>query len=103
MSDSKDRDIDVKFHLEDGRGKAYVGDLKESDAEMVFHMKEDDVMVVEHTEVKEQMRGKGVARRLLDTVIDRVRDRGWTIIPECEYVRSVYNKEPALRDTLHPQ
>ncbi len=101
MSEDFD-EIDVKFYEKDGKGKAYVGNLENPDAEMVFYMKDDDIMVVEHTEVKEKMRGRGVARLLLDVVVDVARDRHWKIIPVCAYTKSVFEKDPAIRDVLYP-
>ena len=95
-------EIDVNFYEDDKQGKAYVGDLENPDAEMVFYMKDDNTMVVEHTEVKENMRGRGVARLLLDVVVDVARDRRLKIIPVCAYTKSVFDKEPAIRDVLYP-
>lgn len=55
-------------------------------------------VVAEHTVVDTELRGHGVARRLLDATADWARLTGTTVHATCAYVREQYAKDPTLAD-----
>lgn len=52
----------------------------------------------EHTIVAPDMRGKGIAAKLVDALIDDARDTGFKIIPSCSYVAAQFDRHPEWED-----
>ena len=47
-----------------------------------------------HTEVPSAMRGRGMGKRLAHAVLDKVRDEGLTVVPNCPFVKDFLRKNP---------
>jgi predicted GNAT family acetyltransferase len=47
-----------------------------------------------HTFVPEDMRGLGIAGRLVDALIADARDQGFRIEPRCSYVAAAFKRHP---------
>jgi uncharacterized protein len=54
----------------------------------------EDVRVAEHTLVPKEIGGRGVAARLVETMIADARDKGFRIEPACSYVAAAFAKHP---------
>jgi hypothetical protein len=55
---------------------------------------------IEHTNVSERLRGRGVARRLVDAAVAWARGSGTKLSATCSYAKSVFDKDPSLRDVV---
>ncbi len=51
-----------------------------------------DVMIIEHTFVDETMRGKGLAKKLLDQAADYARDNNYKMEPVCSYAVTAFDR-----------
>lgn len=69
-------------------------------AAMEFTMAGEDKMIIDHTEVDDRLRGTGAGRKLLDRLVEYVRERGIKVIPLCPYAKSVFDRVPEIRDVL---
>lgn len=81
-------------------GSLYVGDPDEPQAEMTFSRAGETMMIIDHTDVGDQLRGQGVGRKLIHFMVDYARKNGVKIIPLCPYAKSVFEKEAEIRDVL---
>ncbi len=70
-------------------------------AEMVYTMPSSDKMIIEHTEVGEELRGQNVGYLLVQTAVDYARTHQLKIIPLCPYANSVFKKKPEFADVLY--
>ena len=54
----------MTIELEDGPkgGRAYVGSPEQPDAQMTFSRAGENLLIIDHTEVGDQLRGQGVGR-----------------------------------------
>lgn len=57
-----------------------------------------DVMVVEHTFVKEDMRHQGLAKKLVDRAAQYAREKDYKIEPVCSYVAAVFERSDEYED-----
>lgn len=57
-----------------------------------------DLMVVEHTYVKEEMRNKGLAKKLVDRAAEYARENDYKIEPVCSYVAAVFERSDEYED-----
>ena len=69
-------------------------------AEMTYTMASPHKMIIEHTEVDDQLRGKNVGYQLLDRAVEYARANDIKIIPLCPFASSVFKKKPELADVL---
>jgi hypothetical protein len=67
-------------------------------AKMFFHMSNDDRMVIEHTEVSEQLKGKGIGKELVDHAVEYARKNNFKIIPLCPFTKSVFERFSGYED-----
>jgi predicted GNAT family acetyltransferase len=59
-----------------------------------------DVISLDHTETPVAARGRGLASRLTQAVLDDVRARGLKIVPRCPFVRAYVERHPQYRDLV---
>lgn len=82
---------DVAFYLEQGGRRL---------AEMTYSRTNDQLIVIDHTEVDASLGGQGVGRRLLDALVQWARETGTQVIALCPFAKAQFNKDPTIRDVL---
>jgi len=84
----------VKLELdENGRGHFYMLDGEEQIAEMEVSISGNNLTVY-HTEVLPKAEGKGLAKKLLTTMVDHARKNALKVIPLCPYVNAQFKRHP---------
>ena len=92
---------DIVITREDGpRAGRYVARIAGIDAEgeITYTHQGPRVISANHTGVPDAMGGHGVAKALLDFMLDDARTNGFKIVPVCPYVRGQYAKHPEWAD-----
>ena len=82
------------------KGKAYVGDAMNPDAEMTFSKAGASLLIIDHTEVQASLKGQGAGRQLLNAIVEKARAHDIKILPLCPYAKTVFDKDPSLSDVL---
>ena len=72
-------------------------------AEMVYNMAAPDKMIIEHTEVSDELRGKNVGNQLVHHAVEFARTNHIKIIPLCPFTNSVFKRKPEYSDVLFKQ
>lgn len=70
-------------------------------AEMTYTMSSPDKMIIEHTEVSDELRGQNVGYQLVHTAVDYARKHNIKIIPLCPFANSVFKKKTEYQDVLY--
>ena len=93
---------EITIHIEEdqSKGSAYVGDPADPKAAMTFSKAGTTRVIIDHTEVSDELRNQKVGRKMLDAIIAMARSRQLKIIPLCPYARSEFEKDPSIRDVL---
>jgi len=68
-------------------------------AEMVYSMSAEK-MIIEHTEVSDELRGKNIGYQLVHTAVEYARTHAIKIIPLCPFANAVFKKKPEYADVL---
>ncbi|MFA5342000.1 MAG: GNAT family N-acetyltransferase [Clostridia bacterium] len=90
--------------IKKGKNSFFIGESEDySTAIISFFYENERVIIVDHTYVSEELRGQGIAKKLLDELVDFARNEGIKIIPECSYVKKVFENDPAYRDIIKLQ
>ena len=87
--------IEVVYEEKNCRSAAYDGEtlIGECDYE-----KNGAVWTAYHTEVDPAYGGQGIAGRLVACVASAARERGTKIVPQCSYVRRLFETKPEYAD-----
>lgn len=84
-----------------GKGMFFVEQDGNILAEMVYTMPSPDKMIIEHTEVSDELRGRHVGNQLVHTAVEYARTHQMKIIPLCPFANSVFKKTPEYKDVLN--
>ena len=90
----------IRHKQEGEKGMFYVENDGEVQAEMVFHMTSPEHMVIEHTEVSEELRGQNVGYQLVNAAVEYARQHHIKITVWCPFAKKVFDKKPDFHDVL---
>jgi predicted GNAT family acetyltransferase len=57
-------------------------------------------LIIEHTEVRVELEGRGIAGRIVRTALDYVRAQGLKVLPLCPYAKAWIGRHPEYQDLL---
>lgn len=90
----------MKFELVELEGDAFAFQNKKDNkviAEITWAML-GDVMAVDHTFVSPDLRGQGVAKKLLDRAAEYAREKEYKMEPICSYVVTAFERYDDYND-----
>ncbi len=85
--------------IDEGDHGEYRLEVEGSDrpAVLTWHVRGDS-RVASHTFTPPAARGKGVAARLVEAMVEDARGQGFTIVPQCSYVAVLFKRHPEWAD-----
>lgn len=87
--------------IKQGENKFFIGEDEENPlGEITYRLSDNKQLVVEHTYVADELRGEGVAGKLVEKVVHHARENGWKVRSECSYAESKLEKTPEYQDVL---
>ena len=75
------------------KGAFYVEENGVVLAEMTYSMTGENLMIIDHTEVSDALRGKNVGYQLVHTAVEYARSHELKILPLCPFAKSVFDKK----------
>jgi uncharacterized protein len=69
-------------------------------AEISYVWNSPNQIVANHTWVDNSLRGQGIARKLLDTLVDFARKKDLKIVATCSYVDVMFKRDKSLADVI---
>jgi uncharacterized protein len=70
-------------------------------AEMTYSKAGDKLIIIDHTEVSDALRGKGAGKQLITAAVEYARKNQIKILPLCPFAKSVFDKSPEFNDVLN--
>ena len=77
------------------KGSFYIEEKGIMLAEMTYSMTGTTLMIIDHTEVLDELRGKNVGYQLVHTAVEYARANQMKILPLCPFAKSVFDKKGA--------
>ncbi|MEM9690594.1 MAG: GNAT family N-acetyltransferase [Pseudomonadota bacterium] len=87
---------------EGGRYEASV-DGRDGRGELTYSRSSGKRIIADHTGVDDSLRGTGVGKALVKTMVDDARRDGVTVEPLCSFVAALARKHPEWSDVIHTQ
>jgi predicted GNAT family acetyltransferase len=94
-------DLSISHERQGDRGEYRV--CSETDGvcgRLTWHEPSPGVRVADHTGVPNELRGRGIAAKLVDALIADARAEGFRIVPQCSYVAVAFRRHPEWADLL---
>lgn len=87
--------------IDDGtRGRFEIDSDEGVAAVMTYVWAGGDKMIIDHTQVSESLRGRGAGKLLVMEAVAFARDKEVKIVPLCPFAKSVFDRNPQIRDVL---
>jgi predicted GNAT family acetyltransferase len=67
---------------------------------LAFYRTEPGVITFVHTEVPQELSGRGVGSRVVRGALEQVRALGLKVVPKCPFVAACMSKHPEFSDLL---
>lgn len=90
----------VKHEITETKGAFIAYEENNKIGEMTYSSAGDDIIIIDHTEVHPEEKGKGIGRVLLDRAIEYARENQLKIIPLCPYAKSMFDRDVDIKDVL---
>jgi predicted GNAT family acetyltransferase len=68
-------------------------------AELVYRRRADRLVLI-HTEVPDQLAGRGIGGQLVLAAVDRAANERLTLVPVCPFARDWLERHPDVADTV---
>jgi len=81
-----------EFYLDNEKGKRI--------AEISYLWRDEHHIIANHTWVDDSLRGQGIARQLLDRLVEFAREKKLKIVPTCSYVDLMFRREKSFADVV---
>lgn len=92
--------MEIKLEQSGSKGSFYIEDNNIRMAEMTFSKAGDKLIIIDHTDVSDALRGKGAGKRLVEAAVNHARMYSVKILPLCPFAKSVFDRTPEFRDVL---
>ena len=93
--------IEIGKSEQDGKGRIFARvEGKTAEGEITYKRVTDKLIIADHTGVPEELSGLGVAKTLVNWLIEDARQSGYRIVPLCPYVMAQSLKHPEWDDVI---
>ena len=81
-------------------GGRYVITIEGHDAELTFSRASQHLIIIDHTGVPDELRGRNLGQSLVRRAVEDARASGAKIIPLCPFAVSEFRKHPEYHDVV---
>lgn len=92
--------MEIKHDQTETKGVFFVGEKLKPLAEMTYSKAGAETIIIDHTQVSDELKGLGAGKQLVKAAVDYARAKNIKIIPLCTFAKSVFDKVQEFRDVL---
>lgn len=90
--------MEIQHEQKENKGAFFVEENGRRLAEMTYSKAGTDLIIIDHTEVSDELRGKSVGAKLVQAAVEYARTNKIKILPLCPFAKSVFDKKPEYAD-----
>ncbi|MDY3118404.1 MAG: GNAT family N-acetyltransferase [Peptoniphilus sp.] len=87
--------MEIRFEEEKQRSAAYVEGKEIGES---TYSNAADLWIIDHTYVEKAYNGQGIARKLVDTIVENARSKGIQLMATCPYALKLFETNPEYAD-----
>lgn len=92
--------MNIQHKSGDTKGEFFIEKDGEVKARMTYSKLGSTQIIIDHTEVSDELRGSDTGKRLVKYGIDYAREHNLKVIPLCPFAKSVIERDKSLQDVL---
>lgn len=93
--------MEIQNQEHGARGAFFIEEDGEWIAEMTYKkLSGGDAIVIDHTEVDDSLRGKGIGEKLVRAGVEFARKNNLKIVAQCPFAAKVIDETPEFQDVL---
>lgn len=93
--------MEIKFEESESKGAFYIEENGQRVANMTISKAGGNILIIDHTEVSDALRGKNAGKQLVEAAVKHAREHHYKIIPLCPFAKSVFEKVKDYQDVLN--
>lgn len=93
--------MEIKFEETESKGAFYREENGKRVTQMTISKAGGNILIIDHTEVSDALRGKNAGKQLLEAAVKHARTHHYKIIPLCPFAKSVFEKVKEFQDVLN--
>ena len=90
--------MEIKHKENDSRGMFYMENEKGIYAELTYNKQDNNILIIDHTEVNEELEGQGLATKLVKKTVDFARENQLKIDPLCPFADVQFERNKSYED-----
>ena len=90
----------IEHKAENNKGVFFIGKEGSRIAELIYSQPDGGTMILEHTEVDDELRGQNVGYQLVEASVEYAREHNIKLIVWCPFAKKVFDKKPDWHDVL---
>lgn len=88
----------IKHKESERRGMFYMEDEKGITSELTYTIQESGIMVIDHTETRPELEGKGLASSLVRKCVEFAREQELKVDPLCPFAEVQFDQNKEYQD-----
>lgn len=92
--------MNIQHTSADTKGAFFIEDSGEVKARLTYSKAGPTQIIIDHTEVSDDLRGKSVGKKLVEHVVEYARENELKVIPLCPFANSIIKRDQSLQDVL---
>ncbi len=92
--------MNIQHKSGDTKGEFYLEKEGEVKAKMTYSKLGNTQIIIDHTEVSDDLRGENVGKNLVETAVQFARDHDLKILPLCPFAKAMIEKDESMQDVL---
>lgn len=93
--------MNIKQIDDSSKGAFLIEENNERLAEMTYSRTGDSLIIIDHTEVSDKLRGQGAGKKLVLAAVDYARKNNLKILPLCPFAKATFDRTPEIHDVLN--
>ena len=76
------------------------GEDEDYAAELTYAASDPTTMIIDHTEVADELRGQNIGYQLVHAAVEYARSHHMKILPVCRFAKAIIDKKPEFQDVV---
>lgn len=89
---------EIKHKESDRRGMFYLEDEKGITSELTYDIRDNGILVIDHTETRPALEGKGLASQLVRKTVEYARENNFKVDPLCPFAEVQFDLNKEYQD-----
>jgi uncharacterized protein len=92
--------MEVSIKERETEGYAIARENEKRAGAMTYSIAGEKLIIIDHTEVEPEYKGKSVGKEMLYKIVDMARGKNIKIIPLCPFAAAMFKREDDIKDVL---